>query len=279
MTVLHDALRAGLAPAPRPPQDPPADAAAGGLLVLGAGGVLGAAVLERLLGQRRWPRVATLVTQPVGVALRGFEAWPHAGWQRPPRLAWAPDTALLVFDPPRGRPRPGARGDREAALLRPALAELPAIGHWLQAAGVRRLVVLLPHAPGLLPQALRSGLASLDEQALAMQGFAPLVLVRPARAAPADALAGRPALQRLAGALLSQLHWMLPQREQPLRPAVVAGFVAALLDALPRAGPGTRVAPPELLWDWSRPDGGEAVLQAWLQHRPGPVPRADRGRW
>lgn len=278
MTALHDALRAGLAPAaPRREAGAAAAAGPGRLLLVGAGGALGAAVLERLLGSRRWPQVATLVTQPVGVALRGFAAWPHGGWDARSPLPWTPDVAVLVFDPPRAGSR-SARATREAALLQPQLADLPAIGRWLLAAGVRRLVVVLPHAPALLPPALRAGLASLDEQSLAALGFDHLVLVRPARHGPADG-GGGPWLQRLAGALLAQLRWMVPEREQPLRPAVVAGFVAALLDALPGAPPGTRAAPPELLWDWSRPDGGDAVLQAWLRGRPLPATRGTARRW
>ena len=67
---------------------------------------------------------------------------------------------------------------------------------------------LLPHAPALLPQSLRAGLASLDEQALAALGFEHLVFVRPAQLGrdAASAHTRRPTLaagHRLARALLS----------------------------------------------------------------------------
>ncbi|MBP6898810.1 MAG: hypothetical protein KBC73_01915 [Burkholderiaceae bacterium] len=260
MTLLHHALQAGLAPAT------PTAAAPRRLLVIGAGGALGSAVLERLLADAAWSRVATLVIRPVEVAMRGLQAWPHdaaGGWQRPADLPWAPDTAVLVFDRERGR------HGREAALLRPDPAQLAAMGRWLRSAGVRRLLLVTPHAPGLLPQALKAGLASLDEQALAMLGFEQLVLVRPARLG-GEAGTERHWGRRIARALLAQLHWMVPQREQPLRPVKVAAFVAELARALPQLPVGTRVVPPELLWQWAQPEGGgAAVLQAWLGPQPG----------
>ena len=149
---------------------------------------------------------------------------------------------------------------------------LPRLAAALHALGVQRLLLVLPHAPGLLPQALRAGLATLDEQAVAALGFAQLVLVRPARqAAAGDRSTGL--LPRVARAALAQLHWMVPQREQALRPAKVARFVADLALALPAMASGTRVVPPEMLWDWAQPGAGPAVLQAWLQGRPGPVLR------
>lgn len=284
MTLLHHALHAGLAPTLPTTTGAPTGGGPRRLLVVGAGGTLGSAVLEQLLASASWSQVATLVTQPVEVAMRALQAWPHDGvdgWQKAPELPWVPDTAVLVFDAEPAAPRhrsvpqglvgkhPGKRGRqaREAALLRPDLAQLAAMGRWLQAAGVRRLLLVTPHAPALLPQALRAGLASLDEQALAMLGFEQLVLVRPTRQGAGTA-AERHWGRRIARALLSQLHWMVPQREQPLRAARVAAFVAELAQALPQLPHGTRVVPPELLWHWAQPEGGAAVLQAWLRPSP-----------
>lgn len=167
------------------------------------------------------------------------------------------DCALVIFD------REASAHGREAASLRPQPAELPALARWLQRGGVRRLVLVLPHAPSLLPAALKQGLASLDEQAVAALDFEQFTIVRPTRAGTAGASAGA-GLHRLARALLSQLHWLVPQREQPLRAAKVAEFVIELARRLPDAAQGTRVVPPELLWDWAQPEGGERVLQAWL---------------
>lgn len=279
MTLLKQALRGGLAAAA--PGAPGAEGQrAGGrrVLLLGAGGPLGSAVLEELLGSSAWAGVATLVTQPMAVAMRGLEAWPvdpgFTGAAR--RLPWAPDSAVLVFDRERGgrQGRPG----REAALWRPDPATLTALGRWLVEAGVRQLLLVLPHAPGLLPQALRAGLASLDEAALAALGFEHLVFVRPARQAGAEAATGT-ALQRLGQNLLRQMHWMVPQRQQALRPARVAAFVAALARALPGVPPGTRVVAPELLWDWAQPGGGAPVLEAWLHGRTLPAVSATARRW
>ncbi len=268
--ALHDALRG----AHQGVASPPSAVARRQLLVAGGGGPLGSAVLERLLGSGAWDRVAVLVEQPIEVALRGLEAWPTswlAGNSAPPqplsfdRPLWQPDTAVVVFDRERHHYR------REVALHRPLPDRLPALAHGLRALGVTRLVLVMPHAPGLLPQALRAGLASLDELAVAALGFEQLVVVRPADLGGAAGGANG-LLPRLGRALLAQLHWMVPQREQPLRAAKVAQFVAELARGLPAMAAGTRVAPPELLWDWAQPGGGPAVLLPWLQGRAGPAP-------
>lgn len=264
-----DAPRANAAHRPRP-------RAMADVLLVGAGGPLGGAVLQALLGRGA---VAALTQRPIGIALPGLVAWPLPAdtaadraadtaadeafapapdWPRPPT------TAVVVFD------RELSRRGREAAFYRPEPARLPALARWLQRGGVRRLVLLLPQAPALLPQALRQGLATLDEQAVAALGFEQLAIVRPARLAPAAAQAPQ-GLHRLARALLAQLHWMLPQREQPLRAERIAQFVADLVAALTAARPATRVAAPEQLWDWAQPGGGSAWLQAWLNDQPLPA--------
>ncbi|HSW08132.1 hypothetical protein [Aquabacterium sp.] len=261
MSLLKQALRAGLSPVRL------ADGAATQQLVIaGAAGPLGAAVLEQALGQGQWGAVSALVTQPLEVALRGLVAV-QVGAELSPAAAFAkpPDTAIVVFD------RERSFHGREAAFLRPQPDRLAALARWLQAQGVQRLVLVMPHAPSLLPQALKAGLASLDEQAVAALGFAQFVIVRPTRlgaGAEAEGLTTNwphAMLSRLAAGLLAQLRWMVPQRDQPLRASKVAQFVIALAQALPQWPTGTRVAPPELLWDWAQPGGGEPVLQAWLR--------------
>lgn len=226
---------------------------------------MGSAVLEHALGTEHWKPVSALVTQPIEVALPGLVAVEVSlGLDSAVTLRSPPDTAIVVFDRERS-----AHG-REAAFLRPQPAQLPALARWLQRQGVRRLVLVLPHAPALLPQALKAGLATLDEQAVDALGFEQLVIVRPARAgmaADATTCPGRhpnALLTRLAQGILAQLHWMVPQRDQPLRASKVAQFVIALARDLPGATPGTRIAAPELLWDWAQPGGGDAVLQSWL---------------
>ena len=254
MSLLQQALRAGASPAAG------LRAAARGLVVAGGAGPLGAAVLERALAVGPWRPVTALVTQPIEVALDGLRvAHAPADWSMTPEVSGSAECALVVFD------RDASAHGREAAFLRPQPSELTALARWLQRAGVRRLMLVLPHAPALLPAALKAGLASLDEQAVAALGFEQFTVVRPTRAGPVNdgAPAGGP-LHRLARAVLSQLHWMIPQREQPLRAAKVAEFVVELARRLPDAPHGTRVVPPELLWDWAQPEGGERVLSAWL---------------
>jgi hypothetical protein len=263
MSLLNDALRAGNAPAQSNPRGRP-----GQLLIAGGAGPLGSAVLEHALAARHWASVSALVTQPIEVALRGLLALqvsPDLSGQLP--SAAMAETALVVFD------RERSLHGREAAFLRPQPEQLGALARWLHAHGVRRLLLVLPHAPSLLPQALKAGLANLDEQAVAALGFEQLVVVRPTRTGvippttPAQGAAAPNAfLTWLARGILAQLSFMVPQRDQPLRAAKVAQFVIALAQALPQAAAGTRIAPPELLWDWAQADGGDAVLQGWLQH-------------
>ena len=81
-----------------------------------------------------------------------------------------------------------------------------------------------------------------------------------------------PAPQRLAHWMLSQLRWMIPQREQPVRTDTVAAVAAATAAALADAPPGTRVMPAALLWQAAQAAAGRgdagAVVRGWL----GPAP-------
>lgn len=264
MTLLNEALRAGVAPVQQK-----SGSSSGQLLIAGGAGPLGSAVLEHALSAGHWRRVCALVMQPIEVALNGlhaFEIAPDLSGHLPSNLA--AETAVIVFD------RERSIHGREAAFLRPQPEQLPALARWLHQQGVRRLLLVLPHAPSLLPQALKAGLASLDEQAVAALGFDQLYVVRPTRAGDAAATAtatktGKAPnafLTWLARGILSQLNLMVPQRDQPLRAAKVAQFVVALAQSLPQAPAGTRIASPELLWDWAQPDGGHAVLEDWLLH-------------
>jgi hypothetical protein len=228
-------------------------------LVVGAAGSLGAAVLEKALGIGRFAPVGGLGTPPLSSALRGFEAVLFEGFGVAPLAT--PDTAWIVLDRARRATGP------EDSFYRPQPQQLPQIARWLRAAGVRRLVVVLPHAPGLLPQALQRGLASLDEHAVATLGFEQLVFVRSAaRVAAADE---RHWARRIARFVLSQLRWMVPQREQAVRSETVATFVAQLAVGLDDATPATRVAPPELVWQAAQTEDVAGLVRSWL----------DTGRW
>lgn len=105
----------------------------------------------------------------------------------------------------------------------------------------------MPHAAASLPDALRQVLANLEEHAVATLGFEHLIFIRPAQ----TAMGVRPtkALQRVAEWVLSQLQLMIPQRDGPVRPIKVAQFAAQLAAHVPESLPGTRVVPPELVWE------------------------------
>lgn len=250
----------------------PRPRAAGGprrVLVVGGGGALGSAVVERLLGAARFAEVGVLVAQALQPALRGLRpvADDDADWRR-----FGADTALVVFD--RARHANG----RDDAFVAPQPSALPAWAARLHGAGVGRLVIVVPHAPGRLPQALAAGLADLDEGRVAALGFEHLVIMRAAQAGGAGG-AGLSAPQRLARWLLGQLHWMVPQREQPVRRATVAGVAARLAVALPASPAGTRVLPPELLWSAAQLARPEPLVDAWLAGGPLPPVPAARQRW
>ena len=238
------------------------------LLVAGGAGALGAAVLEQLLAGGGYAGVAVLVTQPLQVALRGLATVPAGTLDDVPALG--EDTAVVVFD------RERHANGREQAFLRPQPHELPALARALRRRGVRRLVVVMPHAPASLPEAMKQGLANLDEQAVAALGFEQLVIVRPAQAS-SRAVAAHP-LQRVADWVLSQLQLMIPQRDKPVRAHKLAGFVAALVRALPQAPAGTRIVPPELVWQAAQHADAGALVRAWLAGEALPAPNARRMR-
>ncbi len=237
------------------------------VLVLGGGGALGARVVERLLAGRRCQAVGVWTVQPLRTALRGLEPLAETDFAR-----FHPDTAVVVFD--RARHANG----REAAFGHPQPADLPALATQLRQVGVTSLVVVVPHAPGLLPQALKAGLATLDEGAVAALGFAHLVFMRSAQAGAAASAAAGPAPARLASWLIGQLHWMVPQGDQPVRSDTVARVAARLAVALPQAAPGTRVLPPEVLWAAAQQPQADALVDDWLAGRPLSAVNARR-RW
>lgn len=241
------------------------------VLVLGGGGTLGAAVLEALLARHVFEAVGVMLATPMRPALRGLQG---VADNDASRRAFAPDTALIVYD------RERHANGRDLTFLRPEPAGLVAQAQALMHAGATSLVVVVPHAPSLLPQALKLGLADMDEGAVAAMGFAQLVFMRMAQAGGPPGTAGRRLPQRLAAWMLSQLRWMVPQREQPVRSETVARVAAALAMALPQATPGTRVLPPEWLWRAAQLPQAQAaddLMQAWLAGRAGVADRAADG--
>ncbi|MEO8806358.1 MAG: hypothetical protein ABI433_09760 [Burkholderiaceae bacterium] len=265
MSLLQDALRASGARPPAAPSRPSA-------LVVGGGGTLGSAVLERLLAGRGFAHVRVLVTQGFHAAMRGLEPLvvTPTDIDTAPAVPLAASVALVVFD------RTRRANGREDAFVKPQPEALPALARWLFAGGVRDLVLVLPHSMASLPQGLKAGLASLDEHTVAALGFEHVVFVRPAQT-PNDARAAS-GLQRLADGVVAQLRFMVPQAEQPVRVQKVAAFVTELVARLPGSSPGTRVAPPELVWLAAQMSDPGAVVQAWLDGRELPPVSAPRMR-
>ncbi len=230
---------------------PRAAAAPQHALVIGAAGGLGAAVLAQLLATQRFERVGALVDQRIQPAVHGF-----APVHDDEIAVFAADTALIVFD------RQRSANGREAAFVKPMPHALPALAQQLHGVGVRHLIVVVPHTPSLLPMALQQGLASLDEAAVAALGFEQLIFMRMAQ--NDRAADGLDAPHRLARWMLSQLHWMIPQREQPVRADTVAKVAAALAVQLHDAPHGTRVVPAALLWQAAQQRDAQTLVAQWL---------------
>ena len=242
------------------PLSPAAAGPGGTLLIAGATGTLGNELVRRLAGAHRYAHTRVLAREPMQDGLRGIETVllppgtdgsDASSMQHWPRIQ--ADVALVCFDPPR------LYHDRERALWTPTPEQLPQLARWLRECGVRTLAVVQPHAQGRLPEALKRGLASMDEQSVAALGFERLLLVRSAQK-PVDAKKGS-APQRLAAWMLSVARFMVPASEQPVRAAVVAQFVDAALRLAPL---GTHVAAPELVWQAAQGQA-EPVVRAWLR--------------
>lgn len=254
MSLVNEALRAGHAAShPVPP------AKRHSVLVAGGGGALGAEVLEQLLASRAFAHVRVLVSQAFSATIAGLEPLHVETLEvAEPPAAGIADIAVVVFD------RARRANGREAAFARPEPAELPTLARRLLGRGVRHLVMLLPHDAALLPQALKAGLANLDEQAVAALGFEHFVVIRSAQAPAASRSAG---LQRLADGVLAQLRLMTPQALQPARARKVAALTAAVARALPASPPGTRVMAPEQVWQAAQGDV-DSFVEAWLAGMP-----------
>lgn len=224
----------------------------GRLVIAGATGPLGNEVMQLLVGRQAWREVAVLAREPVTVGLRGVRAQTVEGddpaaW---PELPAA--TAVVMFDPPR------LFYERERALWTPRPEGLPALAQWLRTCGVTTLAIVLPHSQMRLPEALKRGLASLDEHAVAQLRFDRLLIVRSAQKSSAQA--GGHFFQRLARFMLSVGKYMVPSSEQPVRAVKVAQFVAHALEMAPH---GIHVAAPETVWQASQGDMRASVAR-WL---------------
>jgi hypothetical protein len=222
------------------------------LLIAGATGVLGNEVLRRLAGSGRYGPTQVLAREPITEGMRGVRTTLVPS-DDPGEWPLAPaEVGIVLFDPPR------MFYERERALWTPRPEQIVALARWLRAGGVRTLAIVLPHAPGRLPEALKSGLANLDEQAVAALGFERLLVVRSAQKPPEVRQASAPA--RLAHWMLGIFKYMVPSSEQPVRAARVAELLAVLLHDAP---PGIHVVPPELVWRAAQQDA-RTVVRGWL---------------
>jgi hypothetical protein len=279
-----------------PPRSTPSAATRRRAVVIGAGGALGSAVTEQLLAAGRLSAVLVAVERPLLVHVPRLVAWvpprrppPPAAQRAPapvPDRAAAPETpwpdptlapdAVIVLDAPR------AASGRDDAFVRPGPDDWVAWAAELRALGCRRLVVAVPHATARLPAALRAGLSNLDEVAVAGLGFDQLWLMRlmqPGGARPRRGVGWNGRLERLADAVLSQLHWMVPAAEQPVRHTTTARLVEALLATGGEAAPGIRVLPPELLWHLAQGADADELIARWCAEGQLPARRPPRRRW
>ena len=257
---LTDALQGAVA-------SPPTRRAAEPALLLGAGGWLGAALLAQLLHAGLFARVGAWVLKPErwrGSTHRGVVAVDEAGFAD---AAWQGACAFGVLE------RAGLGGARDAVFGRPQPEELLAQAARLHALGVRRLVLLQSHLPGILPEALRHGFADRIEQGLAALGFEQLLLIRSSREALGPP-PGTPWLERLAALWWAQLRWMLPAGERPLRSVALARVAVAAAGLLREREGSVFVLPQEAASRAAQdPEGVEAGLRRhWPssdQVRPG----------
>jgi len=231
---------------------PVACAAAPRLLIAGATGVLGNEVLRRLAGSSAYSATQVLAREPMTEGLRNVRTTLVPGEDPAQWPRTQADVAVVLFDPPR------MFYQRERALWTPAPGQLVALARWLHAGGVRTLAVVLPHAPGRLPEALKRGLANLDEQAVAALGFERLLILRSAQKPGAVQHASAGA--RLAHWMLGIFKYMIPSSEQPVRASRVADLLAAALRIAPA---GIHVAGPELVWQAAQQDARKVAHQ-WL---------------
>jgi len=222
------------------------------MLMAGATGALGNAVLQRLAGSVRHPVVRVLAKEAIKPGVSSVEIAKRSGdviseWPLCPA-----DMGVVMFDPPR------LHYQRERALWTPAPSQLPELAAWMRRCGVQTLAVVLPHDQGRLPLALQQGLANLDEQAVAALGFERLLIVRSAAKPAPQPVKG--ILPRVARAVLSAFAYLVPNSQMPVRASKVAELVDVALRHLPAV---IHIAPSELVWRCSQTPV-QPLVRAWL---------------
>lgn len=224
------------------------------VLLAGATGALGEAMVTRLASSRTVRLLSVLVREPMVMSLRHVKDL-HVVGDDPAHWSLKPaDDGWILMDPPR------LFHGREKAMLAVQPVELRPIAEWMRRCGVRRLVVVLPHQQGRLPEAIKRGLATRDEQAVAAMGFDTVLLLRSAQpGSRADTAGGF--LERLAASILSVLHYLVPSNQKPVRAESVARVASCALELAP---PGIHVAAPELVWAAASSPDPLPLLNRWL---------------
>jgi hypothetical protein len=218
----------------------------GAVLVAGGGGKLGGEVVRRLVAAvslGRYRHVALMATEDFHAAMAGVQVLPVTFPDSTSVADWPPlqpkepksqiQTAVVMFEPPR------MFYARERTIWTPHPSELPALAKWLYASGIRHLVVVLPHQPGMLPAALQQGLANLDEQVVTTLGFERVIFMRMAQ----TDIAANPVnfAERVANWMLGIGKYMIPANQTPLRITQIAKLVEQVLQTAPA---GNFVIPP-----------------------------------
>jgi hypothetical protein len=223
------------------------------LVIAGATGALGNEALRRLVGLQQFESAQVLAREPIKPALGGVVTTLVASDSPDDWDPTAAETGVILFDPPR------LFYQRERALWTPRPDQLPRLARWMHRSGITTVAIVLPHAQGRLPEALKRGLASLDEQAVAALGFERLLFIRSAQKPGAIIPSG--ILSGIAHWMLSVSKFMVPSSEQPVRATKVAKLLAVALQLAP---PGIHIAAPELVWRAAQGDLREIAGQ-WLQ--------------
>ncbi len=200
------------------------------LLVAGAVGRLGEALLNDALARGGYDEVVALADGEATMAL-GIRGLALAPLHRLPPLE---DVCIAqTLDPE----APGARSfhgrDAPFALVDPA--SMPRIARAAADAGARRLVLVHPLPAWQQMSGLHLGLTGDAELEMAKLPFDGVAVMRPVAASRA---AGGPLLQRIAGIYLSLQLLMLPRSVPTLTSAQVARVAVDLLRA---PEPGVRV--------------------------------------
>jgi hypothetical protein len=209
------------------------------VLVAGGGGKLGGEVVRRLTASvslGRYRQLALLATEDFHATMAGVQVHSVSGavvnWPYLPPQARI-QTAVVMFEPPR------MYYARERTIWTPHPSELPALAKWLHASGIRHLVVVLPHQPGMLPAALQQGLANIHEHEVTTLGFERVIFMRMAQTDIAAKTGNY--LERVANWMLGVGKYMLPANQAPLRITQIAKLVEQVLQTAPA---GNFVIPP-----------------------------------